>query len=357
MKKVRNSNIEILRIISMLMIVISHWTVHNGVVNQTIEMSFNRLLLEWTMLGNIGVIIYVMITGYFLGKSEKPFSIKKILRIWLQVLFYSLTIYVLLVILGKEPFSLGNLLKSMIPVTAKEYWFVTAFLVLMFLTPFINSYINNIKKDEFTKLLKVLTVLFILLPTLAIILIIIKGYLQIQIDFYGTELIQFIYFYLVGAYVSKYEVTILKKHGFMILIISILILLVSPIVIIFLSKFKPELVYYSNFLFNRNSLICVLIGVSLLYIFTNKKVFCNKVINYIAGTMFAVYLISDNNYVRKILWTELLCVGDYVLSNYLIVNLFLSVLIIFISCIIIEIIRKNTIERLTNWVLDKLIKD
>ena len=102
MKKVRNSNIEILRIISMLMIVVSHWTVHNGVSNQTIEMSFNRLLLEWTMLGNIGVIIYVMITGYFLGKSEKPFSIKKILRIWLQVLFYSLTIYVLLVILGKE---------------------------------------------------------------------------------------------------------------------------------------------------------------------------------------------------------------------------------------------------------------
>lgn len=357
MNKVRNSNIEILRIISMLMIVVSHWTVHNGVVKETLEMGFNRLLLEWTVLGNIGVAIYVMITGYFLGDREKPFSLKKILRIWLEVLFYSVSIYVLLVILGKVPFSWSSIFRCLIPVTMKEYWFVTAFLVLMFLTPFINSYINKIKKDEFTKLLKVLTILFVLLPTLAIILVIFEGYLPIQIDFYGTELIQFIYFYLVGAYIRKYEVNILKKHSIKILIGSVIILLISPIIIIYLSKFKPELAYYSNYLFNRNSLFCVLISISLLAIFSRKKEFSSKIINYIAGTMFAFYLISDNNYIRTILWVDIFRVGDYVLSKYLIVNLLLSILIIFTVCIIVEIIRKQTVERLTNWILDKFIKE
>ena len=357
MKKVRNSNIELLRIISMLMIVVNHWTVHNNVINYTIEMGFNRLLLEWTKLGNIGVIIFVMITGYFLGKSKSNFSLKKMLKIWLQVLFYSTSIYFLLVVLEKQPFSWVSLLKSFIPVIAKEYWFVYTFFILMFLTPIINKYINNIKRNEFTKLLKKLTILFIFLPILSIILTIIKDFLQIQIDFYVIAIIQFIYFYLIGAYIGKYEVTILKKHSIKILIISVLILLISPILIIYLSKFKPDFVYYSNILFKRNSLICVLISVSLVSIFANKPIFYNKAINYSAGTMFAVYLISDNKYVRKILWTELLCVGDYVLSKYLIVNLLLSVLIIFIVCIIIEIIRKNTIERLTNWMLDKLIKE
>lgn len=358
MKKVRNSNIEILRIISMLMIVISHWTVHNGVVNQTIELGFNRILLECTMLGNIGVIIYVMITGYFLGKSDKPFSLKKILKLWLQVLFYSVTIYLLFVILGKETFSLGTLLKTLIPVSTKEYWFVTAFFVLMILTPFINKYINSIKQEEFSKLLKVSTLLFILLPSLSIILTIISStFLSVQIDFYGTELIQFIYFYLLGAYISKYEVSFLKKHNTMILIISCLLLLLSPLFFIYISKFKVELVYYSNYLFNRNSILCVLISLSLLTIFSKKRAFSDKIINYIAGTIFAVYLISDNNFVRKILWTDIFCVSKYVLSKYLIVNLILSVLIIFITCIIIELIRKNTIERLTNWLLDKFVKE
>lgn len=358
MKKVRNSNIEILRILAMLLIVVSHWTVHNGVLNNTIEMGFNRLLLECTMLGNIGVIIYVMITGYFLGKSDKPFSLKKVLKLWLQVLFYSVVIYVLFVILGKESFSYGSLLKCFIPITTKEYWFITAFFILMFLTPFINKFINHISKDEFTKLLKILTVLFIILPTLSIVLIIVSNtFMQVQMDFYGTELIQFIYFYLVGAYLRKYEVPVLRKYSALILIISILVLLVSPVIFINLSKFKPELIYYSNFLFNRNSIISVLISGTLLTVFSKRKEFSNKVINYIAGTMFAVYLISDNNYVRKIIWTDLLCVYKYVLSKYLIVNLFLSVLIIFGVCIVIEIIRKNTIERLTNWILDKLVKE
>ena len=33
MKRIRNSNIEILRIISMIFIVLSHYTVHNGISN------------------------------------------------------------------------------------------------------------------------------------------------------------------------------------------------------------------------------------------------------------------------------------------------------------------------------------
>lgn len=66
MKKVRNSNIEILRIISMLFIVISHYTVHNGVINASLPLGINRTLLEITTLGNIGVILFVIISGYFM---------------------------------------------------------------------------------------------------------------------------------------------------------------------------------------------------------------------------------------------------------------------------------------------------
>ena len=71
MKKVRNSNIELIRIISMLFIVVSHYTVHNGVDNTTLSLGINRFLLEITTLGNIGVILFVLISGYYLIEQRK----------------------------------------------------------------------------------------------------------------------------------------------------------------------------------------------------------------------------------------------------------------------------------------------
>ncbi|MBP3920714.1 MAG: acyltransferase family protein [Bacilli bacterium] len=65
MKKERNSNLEILRIISMIFIVISHWNVHSG-LKDAINVNFvNQFIINNTVLGNIGVIIFFMITGYF----------------------------------------------------------------------------------------------------------------------------------------------------------------------------------------------------------------------------------------------------------------------------------------------------
>ena len=67
MKKERNSCIELLRIISIIMIVLSHYTVHNGVANSTLDIGFNRFLLEITTLGNIGVIIFITINQTYIN--------------------------------------------------------------------------------------------------------------------------------------------------------------------------------------------------------------------------------------------------------------------------------------------------
>ena len=65
MKKHRNTNIELLRIISILMIVLSHYSVHSGISRNMLSLGWNRFLLEITSLGNIGVIFFVLITGYY----------------------------------------------------------------------------------------------------------------------------------------------------------------------------------------------------------------------------------------------------------------------------------------------------
>ena len=92
MKK-RNSKIELLRIISMIMIILGHCNTYGNFDMQNINGFFNKFIIGNTYLGNLGVIIFIVTTGYFMIKKE--IQLKKIILFELQVLFYSIGIYVL----------------------------------------------------------------------------------------------------------------------------------------------------------------------------------------------------------------------------------------------------------------------
>ena len=79
--------------------------------------------------------------------------------------------------------------------------------------------------------------------------------------------------------------------------------------------------------------------------FTRKKEFNNKFVNVISSLTFGVYLISDNKYIRQIIWNDIFNNIKYVESSYLIVHIIISIFITIITCLIIEFIRKNLFEK------------
>lgn len=86
----RNSNIELLRIIAMLLIVMHHFSVHG--LGKELPYCLNRYIAGTTILGGkFGVAIFVLISGYYMCRSR--FTVKKLLKIWGQVAFYSLSIF------------------------------------------------------------------------------------------------------------------------------------------------------------------------------------------------------------------------------------------------------------------------
>lgn len=87
-KKIRNSNIELLRIISMLFIVMSHYSVHGNTIPENLSFGINQVLLQISRVGGLGVAIFVMISGYYLSSSK--FRISKIIQLEFQVLFYTI---------------------------------------------------------------------------------------------------------------------------------------------------------------------------------------------------------------------------------------------------------------------------
>ena len=343
MKKIRNSNIEILRIISMLFIVVSHYTVHNGVLNSSLPIGLNRLLLEITTLGNIGVIIFVLITGYYMIK-QKSFKLKKIVNLYFQVAFYSIIIYILFIILKLEPISIRGIIKSFIPITFGQYWFVTAYFLLYIFSPFINKFLNNLSRKEHLNFIIISIFIFSIVSTFT------------MQQLYGNEIIQFIIFYSMGAYLKKYPKNIFsenKKINKILLIITTLLLIGSVVIFDLFGKN----ISYTTYMFNRNSILSILFSLSLFNIFINKKSFTNNFINIIASCSFGVYLIHDNSLVRSVIWSNIFKNSNYIYSNFLIIHMLFTIIIVYIVCTIIEYIRKNTVEKLiTKMLNDKIDK-
>ena len=97
LRRVRSSNIELLRILAMLMIVAHHYVVNSGLINcienQTIHEIRDYILLLIGWGGKTGINCFVFITGWFMCKSQ--ISEKKFIKLLAEVEFYSVTIYML----------------------------------------------------------------------------------------------------------------------------------------------------------------------------------------------------------------------------------------------------------------------
>ena len=338
----RNSNIELLRIICMFMIVISHYTVHNSVTNSSLPLGFNRLLLEVSNLGNMGVIIFILITGYYNIDKEHPFKLRKLILLIFQVFFYSSVIYLIFVILGLKSFSIKGFIENFFSIAFKRYWFMTAYMVLYIFMPFINSFQNNINRKRYTSFLIICLLVFSLLRMIT------------TQDYYGNELIQFLLFYAIGGYLRKYKDNLFSKNYKLILISTSIILLLSVIIFDLLGTKITVFASHSTYLYSKHSIICILFSISLFELFLLKKRFYSKVINLFSKCVLGVYLISDNKLIRGILWEDILHVRNYIKSNILLFHMIGSVLLVFASCIIIELIRQKIIEKVLIKICDKV---
>ena len=98
--KERNSSFELLRIIAMIFIIFHHFSVHGGFAFLPNDLSLNRVWIDFiSMFGKVGVNLFVLISGYFLITKDGPlFDIKRLLKLWLPMILYSLIIYFLFVI-------------------------------------------------------------------------------------------------------------------------------------------------------------------------------------------------------------------------------------------------------------------
>lgn len=332
----RNSNLELLRIIAMILIVISHYSVHGSIKSIDLGFGLNKVILDISNFGNLGVALFVMISGYFL--VTKPFKLDRIIRVVLDTLFYSVAFFVIFCILNHE-FSVVSMIRAIFPIVPMQYWFVTTYVFMMMLSPFLNRFLKGLTEYEF----KVYILVMLLIVSISSMIP------KFDAFSYSGFLGQFFLYYSLGAFIKIHPKSCNKiKNPKCYLLISLvlsLLLIMSGVVLDLLSNYFSAFVGEYSFFFGRGSILIIAIAYALFKYFTNIKPYENKFINIVSSCTFGVYLIHDNNYMREYLWGNIFDNSKYAESNYLIVHFILSVIIVYVACTVIEYIRKYVLEK------------
>lgn len=205
--KNRESNFELLRIIAMLMIILHHIMVH-GVLEGGIRTNLTSTdILSFSLAsgGKIGVMIFMLITGYFLA-NKRVVNKKSMEALWIQVFTYSFGIYVAFSLLRAHyTFNLFDFSASLMPVVFSKYWFFTDYLVIVFLAPFINSGMQALKKQGLTVGLIILSIVWFVIP-LVTTFIFNRSVVVVSNDF-----VLLTFTYVLGAYFRLHETLVMKS--------------------------------------------------------------------------------------------------------------------------------------------------
>lgn len=156
----RNANLDLLRIVSMLLIILLHSIDHSGVLEHSAVLGgFSLYYVRYLYsLCQVCVNGYVLISGYFLLNSR--FSLKKLLYLWAEVAFYAVFIRLVFILTGQRDFSIVSVVSCFVPVITGRYWFITIYVGLYLIAPFLNIAIRAMNKKTHTLLVLALFLLF-----------------------------------------------------------------------------------------------------------------------------------------------------------------------------------------------------
>ncbi len=277
----------------MLLIVACHYVVNSefSAWYDFNHITGNMIFLQlFGFAGKIGINCFVLITGYFMIKSQ--FKFKKLLKLYLEMKFYRWILYIIFVISGYESFSIKGMVKPIFNIAyGVELGFTETFVFLYMLIPFINTMLLNLNRKLHLILIWILVFLYTVISTFL---------------FHNTynNLGWMITTYIIATYVKIYPSKWFENKKLYIWGIGVSVGLswLSILVVDFVGS-KVEFTNFYHMIVNEHKFLALLCSFSLFMLFKNIKIKQNKAINTIAASTVGVLLIHANSdAMRKFLW-------------------------------------------------------
>ena len=331
----RDSAMELLRIITMFLIVLHHFTVHSGNVFANSDLSIERFWLATIQLGGkVGNNLFVLLSGYFLINSRGCIiNFKRIIKYCFQVWFYSIGISIMVFLMFPETMSIRNIINSIFPLASSTWWFATSYFVLYLLHPFLNKMIYALNKKEHATLCCILMVLWCIFPTF------------LNLFFESSNVLWFITLYIIAAFIRIHDFQLEKRKTLFLLIYSLLFTYIATFIFIYVGSIWQPIASKAMFFYNQDKLNILLISIATFLIFKGMKMSHCSSVNKIASCAFGVYLIHEHPLFRDLLWQGIFSKAAFQESILLIPYSLVVSCVVFCLCCLIDIARQIFIER------------
>lgn len=333
----RLANLDLLRIIAMFSIVVTHCIMYGAVgavrTDMYVDMSNPTVVANWAgmyiifFLVAIGVNCFVMLSGYLLA-NRTEYRWKSIFNTWLTTFFYSFGICLILLICGKAGGK--DLLRCAFPIYTNQYWFMSMFLGLSLISPFLSRLVEALDRKNY------------------IILLVVLSFMNLRLfkfpygELFGGphSLMWFVYLFLVGAFVKKFNPFSNFKHfGKSYFAFGILLACAYMTLSLVLWKVKGKPVAYGGTFNNSFTFVTS----ALLFLWAvNLKSPQGRVAGFIssvAPTMFGVYLITEHPQLRHYVWEEVIRINGMLDNPWLIPLAIVSSIAVFVVCCLIDRLR------------------
>lgn len=331
----RKYGIDVLKVISMLGIVGLHIINYGGFLsNESLSLPERNVVLILNIVFLSSVNIFAMASGY-LYQGREVIKYKSAISLIVVTIFYCFGETIVFYIFKREAFESGRIfIKSLFPYMFGEYWYLTSYLFVFIIMPYINVLMNHLSKKRTKKgimlLIACLSVVATLVPT---------DFFKVSLGFSPLWLILC---YIIGAYIKETESEKKIKR------IYCLLFWILNIICVFVIK-----TYIGARGVNCDGIIAYnspfIIGNAIIIFMVLKDINIEgKILKFIMKKMseatFGVYLIHCH-----FLFFSYILIGFFIKQisgTYLLVKLLASILVIFLICSMIDIIRKY-IFRLT----------
>lgn len=323
--KKRNAGPELLRIVCMMLIVFIHFMNQGGMWAGAVEGTFDYYLYAVLRVLYIpSTNCYVIISCWFMVNSK--FKVKKLIALWIQVVFICITIYLIYLSCGWIQFDWESLITNVLPVFSVQYWFFTHYFIFMLAVPILSVLVKSLSKKQ------------LILTTAALVLV-----SQIEsITFLGdivnfqagySFLWFFVLFFITATIKLHFEKPLQKINKYWYL----LIFAVLGVILLFMNLFVTKVFYFNN-AFN----VCVMSFAAFLFFkeVNIKNRLCEKCILFVASLTFGVYLIHVNIYVFGTVFSGLFETQKYFGNPYSVLIMIVFSAILFVACAIIEYLRQ-----------------
>ncbi len=357
-KKERNSSIELLRIIMMLQIIFLHICEYGEYMDNAEKLGGLHRLLAWFLwlISRCPVFMFIIIMGYFMIYADKKHTVRRILKVYIPMYFYSVFIPVSLVLTGLVQIDKNEIVRACFPMLSRTWYFMTLYLLVIIFSPYLNIVLNKISKKDYIILLFIFFFIFSVWQPIA------------KLDFFsdtfgikkivntegGKSLYDFIYMYVLGGFlrrfvaVGKTNETVYsddeKIHIKWCNAVNLLIFFAAGIINLIIVYNVPG---YDDIVgYNDNPF--VVIQCIFLFLFFANFNFHSKAINFISALNLGVYMIHEHPMGREIIWDKIIQMDtmSFYSSDTYVLEIPLICLGIFAACAFIELIRKLLFEKI-----------